>query len=76
MSKELIDLTDKIIRTHGNIVGKRIHLNEMKNERDPVTVGDGTITNFSPMMGVINVRWDNGRSLAVIVTEDDYEILD
>lgn len=76
MSKELKELTDKITAEHGNIIGKRIHLNEMKNERDAVPAGDGTITNFSTMMGTINVQWDNGRSLAIIVDVDDYKILD
>lgn len=58
----------------GNI-GKRIKLGSMVDESRPVPSGTmGTITHEGG--GVLNVNWDNGRQLGVIVGEDKYEILE
>jgi hypothetical protein len=47
----------------------------MVNEQHPVESGtEGTITNVG--FDVISVKWDNGRSLGVIVGEDNYQILE
>jgi len=46
----------------------------MVNENNPVESGTlGTIRHVGG--GVINVNWDNGRSLGLIEGEDTYEIL-
>ena len=56
-----------------SIVGRRITLIEMVDEVDPIPSGmKGVITHVGG--GVINVRWDNGRNLGVIVGEDRYTI--
>ena len=57
------------------LIGKRVKVNNMVNEPHPIESGTiGTITNVG--YDVINVKWDNGRSLGLIIGEDDYEILD
>ena len=57
------------------LIGKRVIVNTMVNEPHPVPSGTiGTITNVG--YDVINVDWDNGRKLGLIVGEDDYEILE
>jgi hypothetical protein len=57
------------------LIGKRVIVNNMVNEPFPIPSGTiGTITNVG--FDVINVKWDNGRSLGLIVGEDDYEILE
>lgn len=57
------------------LIGKRVIVNNMVNEPLPIPSGTiGTITNVG--FDVINVKWDNGRSLGLIVGEDDYEILE
>ena len=55
--------------------GKRIRLIKMNNDPDPVEPGtEGTIK-FIDGIGQIHVDWDNGRTLAIIPTEDEYEII-
>jgi hypothetical protein len=56
-----------------NLIGRRITLIEMVDEVHPIESGTkGIITHVGG--GVINVRWDNGRNLGVIVGEDRYTI--
>lgn len=56
-----------------SLVGRRITMVEMVEEVHPIPSGmKGVITNVGG--GVINVRWDNGRNLGVIVGEDQYTI--
>lgn len=57
-----------------NLIGKRVRVITMVNENNPVESGTlGTIRHVGG--GVINVDWDNGRSLGLIEDEDEYEIL-
>jgi hypothetical protein len=57
------------------LIGKRIRIDEMVNEPFPVESGTmGTITNVG--YDIINVKWDNGRSLGVVIGEDKYEVFD
>jgi hypothetical protein len=56
-----------------NLVGRRITLIEMVDDPNPIESGmKGIITNVGG--GVINVRWDNGRNIGVIIGEDKYTI--
>ena len=56
-----------------NIIGKRIRLIQMKDDPFPVENGTyGTIVNYGS--NVINVEWDNGRTLGVIIDLDEFEI--
>jgi len=66
------------ILTQGNTldtrIGKRVRLYEMKDEREPIEHGsEGTIYHIGG--GVINVKWDGGRTLGLIDGLDDFEIL-
>ena len=46
----------------------------MNDDPNPIETGtQGTIYHVGG--GVINVKWDNGRSLGLIVGEDEYKIL-
>lgn len=57
------------------LIGKRIRLIEMFDDPQPVESGTmGTIRYVGG--GVINVNWDNGRSIGVIEDKDQYVILD
>jgi hypothetical protein len=57
------------------IIGKRIRLISMDNDPNPIESGSvGTIYHIGG--GIINVRWDNGRTLGVVEGEDLYEIFD
>jgi len=56
-------------------IGKRIRLIQMNDEPDPIEPGtEGTITHIGG--GVINVDWDNGRTLGLVDGIDIYEILE
>lgn len=58
-----------------HLIGKRIRLIQMNEEKHPVQEGTmGTITHVG--WDVINVRWDNGRNLGVIIGVDRYEIIE
>jgi hypothetical protein len=58
------------------LIGKRVRMSEtMSNDPHPIQKGDeGTIYHVGG--GVINVKWDSGRGLGLIIGEDMYEILD
>jgi hypothetical protein len=57
------------------LIGKRIKIEEMVDEPFPVEPNTmGTITNVG--YDIINVKWDNGRSLGVVIGEDRYEIME
>ena len=56
-------------------VGKRIRCVEMMDDYNPVPCGtEGTVTHVGG--GVINVNWDNGRTLGLVEGEDRYEVID
>jgi len=56
------------------LIGKRVELISMNDDPNPIESGtQGTIYHVGG--GVINVKWDNGRSLGLIVGEDEYKIL-
>lgn len=56
------------------LIGKRVELISMNDDPNPIETGtEGTIYHVGG--GVINVKWDNGRSLGLIVGEDEYKIL-
>lgn len=55
--------------------GTRIQLDEDMNDPHPVLAGiKGTVTEVDDMCQ-IHIRWDNGRSLAVIPSEDKFHKL-
>jgi transcription antitermination factor NusA-like protein len=54
--------------------GKRIRIIHM-DDKDPVPSNtEGTIHHVDGI-GQIHVKWDNGRTLAVVPDKDTYEIL-
>jgi hypothetical protein len=56
------------------LIGKRIRLIEMSNDPNPIESGtEGTV--YYVGGGVINVDWDNGRSLGLVIGEDKFQIL-
>ena len=56
-------------------VGKRVRLISMGNDPNPIESGTmGTI--YHAGGDVLNVKWDNGRQLGLVVGEDSYEIID
>jgi hypothetical protein len=56
-----------------SLVGKRIVLDHM-DDQDPIPAGSaGTIFHVDGW-GQIHVKWDNGRSLAVIPEKDKFQI--
>jgi hypothetical protein len=58
-----------------DLIGKRIRLITMFD--DPHPIESGTMGTISHIGGdVMNVTWDNGRRLGVVIGVDKYEILD
>jgi hypothetical protein len=57
-----------------DIIGKRIRMTEtMSNDPHPIQEGEmGVVRHVGG--GVINVDWDNGRTLGVVMGEDKFEI--
>ena len=62
--------------------GDRIRLVEMKDDPDPIQVGQlGTIVSVTPHIGgkdawnQIDVAWDNGRTLMLVSPPDRFEIV-
>lgn len=63
-------LTDTELK---EMVGKRIRMVHMTDPKPIVKGTEGTIYHVGG--GVINVNWDNGRTLGVIDGVDKYEVL-
>ena len=54
---------------------KRIRLTAPMNDPFPIEVGsEGVVYNVG--LDVINVKWDNGRQLGLVVGEDRFEIIE
>ena len=59
---------------NNELIGKRIKLVSMN---DPYPIESGSVGTIRHIGGnVINVTWDNGRSLGVVIGVDEYEILE
>ena len=56
------------------IIGKRVRCIDMKGDNFPLEKGVmGTIRHVG--YGIINVDWDNGRSIGLVIGLDEYEIM-
>ena len=55
------------------LLNKRVRLIRM-NYPNPIESGtEGTIYNIG--FDILNVKWDNGRTLGLVIGEDEYEVL-
>lgn len=58
-----------------DLKGKRVRLISMGDDPDPIPSGtEGEVYHVGG--GVINVKWDNGRTIGLIVGEDKYSVID
>jgi RNase P/RNase MRP subunit p29 len=56
------------------LVGKRVRLIEPMDDPHPILVGrEGLVYNVG--YGVVNVKWDNGRTLGLIIGQDIFEVI-
>ena len=55
--------------------GTRIRLNSMNNPYAPVTPGTEGIVDLVDDAGQLHMKWDNGRTLALIPGEDSFTVL-
>lgn len=56
-----------------DLIGKRVRLIQM-NDPNPIPPGsEGIVWNVGG--GIINVDWDNGRHLGIIIDVDSFEII-
>lgn len=71
----MIKKFESYIKEKNELIGKRIRLIQMGNDPDPIEPGtEGTIDHVDGI-GQIHVKWDNGRTLAIVPEEDKYEII-
>lgn len=57
------------------LMGKRVRLVEPMDDPHPILVGrEGVVVNVG--FDVISVKWDNGRSLGLIIGVDIFEVID
>jgi hypothetical protein len=57
-------------------VGDRIKLVNMPDDPDPLKSGtEGVVTSVDTRMDVVGVKWDNGRTLNLVLGVDSFEIL-
>jgi len=63
------------LKEDNELVGKRIRLIQMGNDPNPVEPGTEGVIDFVDGIGQLHVKWDNGRTLAIVPEEDEYEII-
>ena len=58
-----------------DLIDKRVRLTAPMNDPFPIEVGsEGVVYNVG--LDVINVKWDNGRQLGLIIGEDQFELVE
>jgi hypothetical protein len=57
-----------------SLVGKRIRLVQMFEDPNPIEPGQCGLVTYAGG-DVLSVKWDNGRSLGVVVGVDEFEII-
>lgn len=55
--------------------GTRIQLNSMDDPYDPILPGTEGTVDFVDDTGQIQMKWDNGRRLALIPEEDSFSVI-
>jgi hypothetical protein len=55
--------------------GTRLVLNNMNDPYAPVSPGTRGTVDFVDDAGQIHMKWDNGRTLAIVPSEDDFRKL-
>ena len=57
-----------------DLINKRVRLTAPMNDPFPIEVGsEGVVYNVG--FDVVNVKWDNGRTLGLIIGKDIFEVL-
>lgn len=73
-NNNIMIVKDYIVRPM-DLMGKRVKLIEpMEDDPQPILVGrEGVVVNVG--FEVVSVKWDNGRSLGLIIGKDIFEVL-
>jgi hypothetical protein len=57
-------------------VGKRVRLISMSDDPNPIKPGTEGLVESVDDLGHLHVKWDNGRTLSLIVNTDTFDVLD
>ena len=55
--------------------GTRIRLNSMEDPYAPIAPGTEGVVDFVDDIGIIHMKWNNGRSLGIVPGEDSFSVL-
>lgn len=58
-----------------HLKGKRVRMIHME-DADPIQPGQCGVVKFVDDLNQLHVKWDDGRTLAIIPEKDKYEVLD
>ena len=57
-------------------VGKRVRIINMRDDPNPISPGTEGLVESVDDLGHLHIKWDNGRTLSLIVNTDTFDVLD
>lgn len=62
--------------SNDEVKGKRVRLIKMADDPNPIKEGSEGEVQFVDSIGTLHIKWDNGRTLGIVPSEDKLEFIE